>query len=654
MPGPAPPGPALPGLALYAHLSAPIGLGSAGRGFAAAIAAAGLPATMVDLPWPASGSSRSPLPTASELGRPVALVATNPDVLRRCLGDGTYPGPSAGCRAYTIGYWSWEAPDGLPEAWRRMCPLFDEIWTPSAYGAACVAPFVDVPVLPLPPALAPTPAHADLDLERFGLPPGPFTFLSVFDARSNLDRKNPAGVIRAFLAAFPRPQPQVRLVLKTRGLLPRDRMALERLAPGRPDVHVLNGTMSDAEMAALVRACGCFVSLHRAEALGLAMAEAMAAGRPVIATAHSGNLDFMSPATAGLVAYDLVALAKDSPPFRRGVRWAEASITHAADLMRQVLAHPERVQARAARGARQVRELLAPEAVGARIAARLALLEAEGRIAAPAPARPAAAGRPDGPSILVATPVKNAARYLDRYFALLERLDLDPARLSIGLLDSDSTDDTWGRLQARRPMLEARFRRVTMVRHDFGYRLPPGPRYQASVQRERRATLARSRNRLLSAALRDEDWVLWIDADVCDYPPDLVERLVAAGHDVVVPHCVLPDGRTYDLNTFVLPAGADGAPLEDPRNLADGVCLPLHPVGRRHLGDFPADAGPVEVHGVGGTVLLVRGDLHRDGLVFPAAPYRGYLETEGLAALARDMGHICVGLPGLRVVHPAI
>ena len=36
--------------------------------------------------------------------------------------------------------------------------------------------------------------------------------------------------------------------------------------------------------------------------------------------------------------------------------------------------------------------------------------------------------------------------------------------------------------------------------------------------------------------------------------------------------------------------------------------------------------------------LLVRADLHREGLLFPVAPHRGYLETEGLAVLARDMG----------------
>ena len=69
----------------------------------------------------------------------------------------------------------------------------------------------------------------------------------------------------------------------------------------------------------------------------------------------------------------------------------------------------------------------------------------------------------------------------------------------------------------------------------------------------------------------------------------------------------------------------------------------------------------VELDAVGGTVLLVRADLHRDGLVFPPVPYGrhnprvrsglGELETEGLGILAREMGHIPWGMPHLEVRH---
>ena len=49
--------------------------------------------------------------------------------------------------------------------------------------------------------------------------------------------------------------------------------------------------------------CDCYVSLHRSEGFGLTLAEAMAYGRPVIATAYSGNLDFMDEHNSYLVPF---------------------------------------------------------------------------------------------------------------------------------------------------------------------------------------------------------------------------------------------------------------------------------------------------------------------------------------------------------------
>jgi GT2 family glycosyltransferase len=148
--------------------------------------------------------------------------------------------------------------------------------------------------------------------------------------------------------------------------------------------------------------------------------------------------------------------------------------------------------------------------------------------------------------------------------------------------------------------------------------------------------LARSRNYLLSRALDDEDWVLWLDVDVIEYPPDIIEKLLAVERDIVQPHCVLDyGGRSFDQNAW-------------------------RDHGRLHLDDLREEGDVVELDAVGGTMLLVRADLHRDGLVFPVAPYgltnpfaraTGELETEGLGILARDMGYRCWGLPNLEIKH---
>lgn len=240
--------------------------------------------------------------------------------------------------------------------------------------------------------------------------------------------------------------------------------------------------------------------------------------------------------------------------------------------------------------------------------------------------------------------MKQAAAHLDRYFANLAALEQDPASVSLGFLVSDSTDGTADALRERLPGLRARYRRVTLVERDFGFAVPDDlRRWSAAIQAPRRIVLARSRNHLLFRALDDEDWVLWIDADVASYPPDVVTRMLATGKSIVHPHCVVaPGGRSFDGNAW------------------------------RDGGDVRMDSlrgrGLVRLEGVGGTMLLVRADVHRDGLVFPAFPYGvrspqarrgnavngrlgGELETEGLALMAKDMGYEVWGMPDLEIVH---
>src|SRR5439155_13117162 len=176
-----------------------------------------------------------------------------------------------------------------------------------------------------------------------------------------------------------------------------------------------------------------------------------------------------------------------------------------------------------------------------------------------------------------------------------DRLSYPQHLISLGLLDSDSVDGTFDHLERRLADLRRRFRRVGLWKKDFNYRLPQGlHRGAGPIQIERRRVLARSRNHLLFHALADEDWVLWLDVDVIEYPPDIIERLLETGRDIVHPHCVLEyGGATFDCN------GWRGQ-------------------GRYHLDDLRDEGDLVELDAVGGTILLVRADLHRDGLIFPS------------------------------------
>jgi hypothetical protein len=282
------------------------------------------------------------------------------------------------------------------------------------------------------------------------------------------------------------------------------------------------------------------------------------------------------------------------------------------------------------------------DAVVGELAKRLpiALAEPRDRSGEPKPGRLTSPGE-----ILILTPIKDARRHLPRYFELAKRLETGGAPLSIALLEGDSVDGTYEALQQQLPACRDRFARVLLLQRHDGFEIR-GPRWTPGIQRARRATIARARNRLLAEALGEAEWALWLDADVVDYPADLFMRMAGTGKDIVAAHCIGRSGRTFDYNTFVF----DSTGQDDPAYLVDGLFQPPVGAGRKYLGDF-ADRTLVRVDGVGGSALLVRGQLHRDGLNFPAFSYRGYIETEGLAMMARDMGYECWATPQLRVTH---
>jgi glycosyltransferase involved in cell wall biosynthesis len=249
--------------------------------------------------------------------------------------------------------------------------------------------------------------------------------------------------------------------------------------------------------------------------------------------------------------------------------------------------------------------------------------------------------------VLILTPVKNASPFLTTYFSALSKLTYPRELTSLGFLESDSRDNTYELVEQRAAALAGSYRRVGVWKRDFGFETPAGvPRWSPEWQVQRRIILARSRNHLLSRALVDEDWVLWIDVDVLDYPADIVERLLAAGKDIVHPHCLIKL-RHEPVKTFDLNAWRDH--------------------GRLHMNDLRAEGDIVPLDSVGGTMLLINADTHRDGLVFPPFLYgkrnprvrrdvffpasEGEIETEGLAIMASDMGYECWGMPNLEILH---
>ncbi len=370
-----------PGFNLVGMASSELGLGQHLRNLAEALAAAGYPLRVVDVSW-MSDNARGDRPAVGcrrslRAGWPTLFVL-NPDVIPLLF---RYVGRELFDHGYAIGVWNWELPEMEP-SWRPFAGLFHELWSSSAFSAAAIARGIGRPVAAVP---IPIPVAALAAIGREVEPPaeGSFRFLCMFDMRSVRARKNPDAVLSAYLAAFPRSGMAELTVKVMNGSFDPPALAeLERLAAERADIRILDRVMTRDEVYRLIAAHHCLVSLHRSEGFGLCLAEAMAIGRPVIATAWSANVDFMDAESAVMIGYDLVRLAADAGPYRKGSTWAEARIGEAAAAMVRLAADPAAARHLGRRAADRVASQLSPAAVGALITAHM------GRGAAPSPAFP--------------------------------------------------------------------------------------------------------------------------------------------------------------------------------------------------------------------------------------------------------------------------
>jgi glycosyltransferase involved in cell wall biosynthesis len=370
----------VPPVLVTGYLRGNLGLGAAARGYTAALRAAGVPVATATIVPEAPverrpGSEFVPLPERAfeELVLPEGV---EPEV--NLLAVNAYQVPAFAEQVgeellrsrYTIGQWAWET-DAVPPWWDHAFELVDEIWVYSRYVAENLARATDlgVPVVVVPlPVEAPDPTGATVP---FALPGG-FVFLFAFDFFSTLERKNPLGLVEAFKRAFA-PGEGPALVLKTINALYRReaREHLRHAIGGREDILLVDEMLDERQMAALLARADCFVSLHRAEGFGLGPAEAMALGKPVIATGFSGTTDFMTPANSYLVDWQLRAVGPDAEHYPAEGTWAEPSVEHAAALMREVWSDPAAAAARGARARADVEAALSPQAVGAIARARL-------------------------------------------------------------------------------------------------------------------------------------------------------------------------------------------------------------------------------------------------------------------------------------------
>lgn len=329
-------------LNLWGHLSGSFGLGEGARCTVRALEAAGVQVRAHDIPL-ATHVNDQPVANNQPIElATIDLIHTNPNIINQTEGLQERLNLRAPLR---IGYWAWEL-DTFPHGWDSGFNGLDQVWCPSSFCASSLGLRSPIPVSAIPHLIDWERADSLFQQRRLrgSKPNGVFTCLFAFDLWSTTARKNPEAVIDAFRQAFPRHSSagtgdrEARLILKVSSAdqFPDQHEQLRQRAAADPRIQFISKHLSRAAIDNLYLEADVLIHLHRSEGFGLCMAEAMASGLPVVATAYSGNLEFMPLESAILVPFTLTTNPSQAGDYPAGCTWAEPDVEYAAAALRRL------------------------------------------------------------------------------------------------------------------------------------------------------------------------------------------------------------------------------------------------------------------------------------------------------------------------------
>jgi glycosyltransferase involved in cell wall biosynthesis len=291
--------------------------------------------------------------------------------------------------AYNIGFCYWEL-DFPADCQLLGLKLLDEVWAASTFITDNLRPYCK-DILNMGMTCDFTSYRSKTDdrtrLEKFAISDEDFVFLTVSDALSRVQRKNPVGAIKAFTTAFP-DDATVRLIVKThnrRLVTATDQQiiwdSIEEVAASDSRIIFVDETLSRENHLALVRACDCVVSLHRAEGFGLDLIYAATHDISVLATAYSGNMEFCNNASTWLVGHTEKYVGQYEYAFvKPGHKWVEPNLWEAVEAMRTIRSnHSERAR-RIDAAKRFVTQGFSPDVFARRIESRVRKILADKKI----------------------------------------------------------------------------------------------------------------------------------------------------------------------------------------------------------------------------------------------------------------------------------
>ena len=235
---------------------------------------------------------------------------------------------------YKIGYTMLEV-TGIPKEWVKQANAMDEVWVPSSFNVETFRNSgVKAPIHIVPLGVDVNFFNPKIDNYKKH---NKYTFLSVFEWG---ERKAPEILLRSYAKAFNK-RDDVLLICKIINNDGTINVEKEINKLGLPkdmaEVIVLsNYIIPDYQMPTLYRSADCFVLPTRGEGWGMPVLEAMGCGLPVIATAWSSQMDFMTKDNAYLLNIKGLSKAEAKCPYYDGFSWADPDKDHLVELLRYV------------------------------------------------------------------------------------------------------------------------------------------------------------------------------------------------------------------------------------------------------------------------------------------------------------------------------
>jgi glycosyltransferase involved in cell wall biosynthesis len=340
------------GFNVIGYVSANLGLGVTARNSVKLLLDKGFPVAIYDLD-PGFGRSKHDLSfeeytvkSVDDLPYAVNFIVLPPPELPKFFQN-IWPSSLSG-EFLNVGFVFWEL-TVLPRIWTEALQLLDIAVAPTTF----IRNTFDTNLSDIHTILAAHSVYLPSGIEpsrtRFGLPENSVIFIFSFEPQSDLLRKNPYAIIDAFTKAF-KESTSAHLVIKLNntkvdGVENPIVKTLKEYVEVLPQVLLIEDIFTYQEVLSLYASCDVFVSLHRAEGLGLGLMESMALGKAVIATAWSGNMTFMDHTNSCLVRYKLIPVEASLYVYQKkclgkDAIWADPDVEDAAAWMKKLADDP--------------------------------------------------------------------------------------------------------------------------------------------------------------------------------------------------------------------------------------------------------------------------------------------------------------------------